>query len=97
MVEPEKNPGGIPVDRDGNAAPALADGAMTVGNERSGSLCLRHKVLIALAVVLYLIRVPDRSEPKSQSGNGRHVGRTQGSALRPVTTTVALISLQQAA
>jgi hypothetical protein len=96
MVEPEKNPGGIPVDRGGNAAPALADGAMTVGNERYGSR-LRNEVLIALAVVLYRICVPDRSEPKSQSGNGRHVGRTQGSALRPVTTTVALISLQQPA
>ncbi|MDT5115797.1 MAG: hypothetical protein QOE30_1536 [Mycobacterium sp.] len=51
MVEPEKSPGGIPIDRDGSAAPALADGAMTVGNERSGSR-LRHEVLIALAVVL---------------------------------------------
>jgi hypothetical protein len=48
MVEPEKNPGGIPVDGDGNAAPAVADVAMTVGNERSGSLCLRQ-VLIAPA------------------------------------------------
>jgi hypothetical protein len=51
MVEPEKSPGGIPTDRDGSAAPALAGGAMTVGNERSGS-SLRHEVLIALAVVL---------------------------------------------
>jgi hypothetical protein len=25
MVEPEKNPGGIPVDREGNAAPAVAN------------------------------------------------------------------------
>ncbi|HXO54012.1 MAG TPA: hypothetical protein VN888_23985 [Mycobacterium sp.] len=31
MVEPEKNPGGIPVDRGDNAAPAVADVAMTGG------------------------------------------------------------------
>ena len=37
MVEPEKNPGGIPVDREGNAGPAVANRpAMTRGHHWQG-------------------------------------------------------------
>jgi hypothetical protein len=63
MVEPEKNPGGIAVDRDGNAAPAVADVAMTRGQRALWIALFAAQVLIALAVVLCLICVPDRSEP----------------------------------
>jgi hypothetical protein len=63
MVEPEKNPGGIPVDREGNAAPAVADVAMTRGQRALWIALIAAQVLIALAVVLCLICVPGRSEP----------------------------------
>jgi hypothetical protein len=63
MVEPGKNPGGIPVDRDDNAAPALADVAMTRGQRVLWIALIAAQVLIALAVVLCLICVPYRSEP----------------------------------
>jgi hypothetical protein len=64
MVEPEKNPGGIPVDRDGNAAPAVADRpAMTRGQRAVWIALIAAQVLIALAVVLCLICTPGRSEP----------------------------------
>jgi hypothetical protein len=64
MVEPEKNPGGIPVDRDGNVAPAVADRpAMTRGQRALWIALIAAQVLIALAVVLCLICVPYRSEP----------------------------------
>jgi hypothetical protein len=63
MVEPEKNPGGIPVDRDGNAAPAVADVAMTHGQRALWIALIAAQVLIALAMVVCLICVPDRSEP----------------------------------
>jgi hypothetical protein len=64
MVEPEKNPGGIPVDRDGNAAPAVADRpAMTRGQRALWIALIAAQVLIARAVVLCLICVPGRSEP----------------------------------
>jgi hypothetical protein len=63
MVKPEKNPGGIPVDRDDNAAPVVADAAMTRGQRALWIALIAAQVLIALAVVLCLIYVPDRSEP----------------------------------
>jgi hypothetical protein len=52
MVEPEKNPGGIPVDREGNAAPAVADVAMTRGQRALWIALIAAQVLIALATVL---------------------------------------------
>ena len=63
MVEPEKNPSGIPVDRDDNAAPAVADAAMTRGQRALWIALIAAQVLIALAVALCLICVPDRSVP----------------------------------
>jgi hypothetical protein len=63
MVELEKNPDGIPVDRDDNAAQAVADVAMTRWQRAVWIALIAAQVLIALAVVLCLICVPDRSEP----------------------------------
>jgi hypothetical protein len=52
MVEPEKNPGGIPVDRDDNAAPAVADVAMTRGQGALWIALIAKQVRIAAATVL---------------------------------------------
>jgi hypothetical protein len=64
MVEPEKNPGGIPVDRDGSAAPAVADRpAMTRGQRALWIVLIAAQVLIAAATVLFLVYLPGRPEP----------------------------------
>ena len=63
MVEPEKNPGGIPVDRGGNTAPAVADVAMTRGQRALWIALIAAQVRIAAATVLCLIHLPGRPEP----------------------------------
>jgi hypothetical protein len=63
MMELEKNPGGIPVDRDGNAAPAVADVAMTRGQRALWIALFAAQVLIAAAAVLCLVYLPGRPEP----------------------------------
>ena len=62
MIEPEKNPGGIPVDRDDNAAPAAADVAMTHGQRALRIALIAKQVRIAAATVLWLIYLPGRPE-----------------------------------
>jgi hypothetical protein len=62
MVEPEENHGGMAVDRDDNAAPAVADVAMTRGQRALWIALIAAQVLIAAATVLCLIYVPGRSE-----------------------------------
>jgi hypothetical protein len=62
-MEPEKNPGGIPVDRDGNTAPMVADVAMTRGQRALWIALIAAQVLIAAATVLCLSYLPGRPEP----------------------------------
>lgn len=86
MVEPEKNPGGIAVDREGNAAPTVADVAMTRGQRAVWIALIAAQVLIALAVVLCLICVPGQIRAESQSGMGDMSGErspTPIAVLRP--------------
>ena len=63
MVEPEKNPGGIPVDQGDNTAPAVADVAMTRGQRALWIALIAAQVRIAAATVLCLIYLPGRPEP----------------------------------
>jgi len=58
MVEPDTNPGGIPIDRDDNAAPAVADIAVTRGQRALWIALIAAQVLIAAATVLCLIYLP---------------------------------------
>jgi hypothetical protein len=71
MIEPEKNPGGIPVDRDDNAAPAVADVAMTYGQRALWIALIAAQVRIAAATVLCLIYLPGRPDPNRNHERAR--------------------------
>jgi hypothetical protein len=58
-----KNPGGIPVDRDDNAVPAVATVAMTGGQRALWIALIAAQAFIAAATVLCLIYLPGRPEP----------------------------------